>query len=140
MAFVSYDSEISVEDILTDALHVGKKLYLPKVIGEEIVFFRVRSLSELERGYKGIPEPITLDEPYILEKESFEKTLMLMPGVAFDSFCHRLGYGGGFYDRFLRDKEELRLRSIAVGFRCQMSDEKLPVGESDVSPYQVLCV
>ena len=51
---------------------------------------------------------------------------------------NRVGYGRGFYDRYLSDKEELQFRTLAVGFRCQMTEE-IPVEEKDIRPCQVLC-
>ncbi len=65
--------------------------------------------------------------------------LCLVPALACDASGIRLGYGGGFYDRYLADREALRLRSIAVGFRCQQV-ESVPVEETDVKPYQVILV
>jgi len=50
-----------------------------------------------------------------------------------------MGYGKGFYDRFLEDKPELQLRTIGIGHKCQMVDE-VPSDEYDVKPYQVICV
>ena len=64
---------------------------------------------------------------------------MLMPGAAFDRYRNRLGYGKGFYDRFLADKPLLLQRTIGVGFRCQMRAE-LPSSPLDVRPCQVICV
>ncbi len=146
LAFASYGSEIDTTEILKEALRVGKKLYLPKVEGEEMVFYRIRSLSDLSPGYKGIPEPfdkeksvLTCPEQFVYDPEEIDHTLMIMPGVAFDPYKNRLGYGKGYYDRFLSDKELLQLRSIAVGYRCQAVEE-LPVGEHDIRPYQVILV
>lgn len=102
-------------------------------------FYRIDSLSELQPGYRGIPEPPRTGERYVFRDGEEDRVLMLMPGVAFDPYRNRLGYGGGFYDRYLADQEKLQLRTIGVGFRCQMA-ELLPAEESDVKPYQVICV
>ena len=59
-------------------------------------FIYLDDLSKVEKGYSGIPEPI-LDEPVADDKTA----LVLMPGLAFDPLGHRIGYGGGFYDKFL---------------------------------------
>nr|MCR5755544.1 5-formyltetrahydrofolate cyclo-ligase [Acetatifactor sp.] len=117
LCFASYGNEISTEDILQDALQNGKKLFLPKVVGKSIIFYRISNLSELESGYKGILEPSDKAECYEMSEYDVNKTLLLMPGVAYDRYRHRIGYGGGFYDRFLHDNPELQFRSIAVGFR-----------------------
>lgn len=102
-------------------------------------FYRIRSLTELKEGYKGIREPEGNTESYVFTSENAAGSLFLMPGSAFDPLGNRLGYGGGFYDRYLADKEALRLRSIAVGFRCQQVEE-VPVEETDIKPYQVILV
>ena len=71
--------------------------------------------------------------------ENAAGSLFLMPGSVFDPFGNRMGYGTGFYDRYLSDKEALRLRSIAVGFRCQQAEE-VPMEETDLKPCQVILV
>ena len=63
---------------------------------------------------------------------------MIMPGVAFDAGRNRIGYGKGFYDKYLQDKEALQLRTIAIGFGCQMIDA-IPAEENDIRPCQVIC-
>lgn len=142
LCFVSYGSEIDTHELLAEALRLHKKVYVPKVIQDSknplMCFYRLETMSELTEGYKGIPEPAGTTEEYIYREEDAERTILLMPGAAFDGYRNRLGYGKGFYDIFLADKEALRLRSIAVGFRCQMV-EKILEREGDVKPYQILC-
>ena len=137
LGFASYGSEISTDELLLEALKLGKKVYLPKVIENDMVFYRINSLNELKEGYKGIREPIGDTEVYEFREETAKHTLMIIPGVAFDSLRNRIGYGKGFYDRFLADKEELQLRTLAVGFKCQLVDE-IPTENNDIKPYQVI--
>lgn len=142
LGFASYGSEIDTWEILREALRLGKKVYVPKVIRDDVPrmeFYRIGGPEDLQEGYKGIWEPSGSGEEYIYTERIAEHTLMLMPGVAFDGYRNRIGYGKGFYDRFLADKEGLRMRTVAVGYRCQMVDE-VPVSESDVKPCQVICV
>lgn len=139
LGFFPYGSEIDVREILQDALDKGKKLYLPKVTGDEMEFFRVTSLDELQEGYRGIYEPVGDTERYVYDKESAGKTLMLMPGAVFDRNNNRIGYGKGYYDKYLCEKPKLQVRSMGVGFICQMV-EQLPAQGWDIKPYQVICV
>lgn len=139
LAFVSFGSEINTTEIIREALKFGKKVYVPKVEGENMRFYRIEDMSELAAGYKGILEPLGDGECYEYHAEEAPKTLMLMPGAVFDRKRNRIGYGKGFYDRFLVDKEELQLRTIGVGYQCQMVEE-LPAEEWDIKPYQVICV
>ncbi len=139
LGFAGYGSEIHTDEILAEALRSGKALYLPKVEGDEMNFYRVHSLSDLQVGYKGIREPKGDSERYVYDADKADRTFMLMPGVAFDMFRNRMGYGKGFYDRFLADKPELQLRTIGIGHKCQMVEE-VPCDEHDVKPYQVICV
>lgn len=139
LGFAGYGSEINTDEILLECLRKKKRLFLPRVEGEEMHFYLVHSLEELTVGYKGIREPKGDTEKYIYDAAETKRTLMLMPGVAFDLTRGRMGYGKGFYDRFLADKLELQLRTIGVGFACQMV-ETVPCGEEDIRPYQVICV
>lgn len=143
LCFVSYGSEINTHELIKEALRLGKKVYVPKVTTSsekaEMHFYRMTSMSELSEGYKGIPEPTGLSEEYMYRAVEAEQTLLLMPGAAFDGYRNRLGYGKGFYDNFLEDKAALQLRTIAVGFRCQMV-EQIPEREGDMKPCQVICL
>lgn len=142
LCYVSYGSEISTMDILTEALKAGKKVYVPKVLKDkepEMAFFKIESLENLAPGYKGIPEPPGDTERYTYTPDRADRTLLLMPGVAFDPFRNRLGYGKGFYDRYLADNTALQTCTIAVGYRCQLLDQ-LPVGHTDIKPCQIICV
>ena len=142
LIFVSYGSEIETKGIIQEAFKVSKKVFVPRVEGKEIRFYRINRLDELREGYKGIPEPVHGLELFDYDSMSVDdrkKTLLIMPGVAFDAEKNRLGYGKGFYDRFLADKEELKLHSIAIGYRCQMT-ELVPHTEHDLRPDQVITV
>lgn len=137
LIFASYGSEIDTKELIEEALKAGKHVYLPKVEGEDMEFYEIYSLRELQKGYKQIPEPDSTSKRYTYDEENAGQTLMLMPGVAFDAYKNRIGYGKGFYDRYLSDKPKLQLRTIAVGFHCQMTDE-IPCEENDIRPYQVI--
>lgn len=152
LGFVNYGSEISTVEILEEAIKAGKTVYVPKIVEckkvkcetaipaeTEMKFYRIESLAELNEGYKGILEPDGNSEEFQYDETIAGHTLMLMPGVAFDMFRNRVGYGKGFYDRYLADKEALQLRTIGVGFKCQMVEE-IPAEENDIKPYQVIVV
>lgn len=152
LAFASYKSEIDTTQIIEEALRLGKQVYVPKVepvdagqtcggeAQQTLVFYRINSMTELTAGYKGIPEPVPTEaERYRYDPAEAERILVLMPGAVFDRRRNRIGYGKGFYDRFLADKEKLQLRTIGVGFACQMVEE-LPAEDWDIKPYQVICV
>lgn len=142
LGFVSFGSEIDTHELLREAIRLGKKVYVPKVMEAsekaKMQFYQLTDMSELREGYRGIPEPSGETPAYLYDPEQAQRTLLLMPGAAFDGYRNRLGYGKGYYDAFLADKEALWLRSIAVGFLCQMTEE-IPAREGDIKPYQVLC-
>ena len=139
LGFSSFGSEIDTTELLQETLRQKKRLFLPKVEGKVMEFYQVKDLNELKRGYKGILEPSGENTRFQKEEFTPEKTLLLMPGVAFDLYGNRLGYGGGFYDRFLALYPELHTRSIAIGFAAQRVAE-IPVEEWDSKPYQTILV
>ena len=94
--YLPYNQEVRTVPMLKQALLDGKRVAVPKVFGEEMKFIWLDGLSEIEPGYAGIPEPVA-DGPIADDPTA----LVLMPGLAFDAQGHRIGYGGGFYDRFL---------------------------------------
>lgn len=137
LLFASYGSEIDTSDMIGEGLRLGKKVYLPKIEGDEMQFYKIASMEELTSGYRGIPEPSGNSELYVYREEEAERTLMIMPGVAFDPYRNRIGYGKGFYDRYLAEKEGLKVKTIAAGFQCQMVEE-IPREDNDIRPYQVI--
>ncbi len=94
--YLPYNQEVRTVPMLEQAIADGKKVAVPKVYGEEMKFLYIDDFSKVFKGYAGIPEPIA-DEPVADD----ETALVLMPGLAFDPQGHRIGYGGGFYDKFL---------------------------------------
>ena len=94
--YLPYNQEVRTVPMLEHALRDGKRVAVPKCYGDEMRFIFMEDLTKVEKGYANIPEPIA-DEPVADD----ETALVLMPGLAFDPEGHRIGYGGGFYDKFL---------------------------------------
>ncbi|MBQ7001034.1 MAG: 5-formyltetrahydrofolate cyclo-ligase [Oscillospiraceae bacterium] len=94
--YLPYNQEVRTVPMLEQALKDGKRVAVPKCYGDEMKFIFMEDLSKVEKGYAGIPEPIA-DGPVADDPTA----LVLMPGMAFDPQGHRIGYGGGFYDKFL---------------------------------------
>ncbi|MGX8705532.1 MAG: 5-formyltetrahydrofolate cyclo-ligase, partial [bacterium] len=95
-AYCAFNQEVRTAPIIERAWADGKRVAVPKVIDNQMVFIWIDSLDALAPGYYGIPEPIS-NAPIADDA----RALVLMPGLAFDPQGHRIGYGGGFYDRFL---------------------------------------
>lgn len=136
LLFLNYGSEIDTSMLFEDAWQKGKRVYVPKIEGEEMHFYQITHMEQVYEGYKGIREPISNALPFCYQDKKEDEVLMIMPGVAFDRYRNRLGYGKGFYDRYLRDKE--RINTIAIGYKCQMVEE-LPYEETDIRPNQIIC-
>ena len=113
--YLPYNQEVRTVPMLQQALLDGKKVAVPKCYGDEMRFIYLDDLSKVEKGYCGIPEPIA-DEPIADD----ETALVLMPGLAFDPQGHRMGYGGGFYDKFL--EREPNHPTLALCYDFQMLD------------------
>lgn len=125
LAYADYNHEVMTRFIIEEAWKAGKEVAVPKVEGKNMTFYLLKDFGQLKPGYFGIPEPegeIAAD---------WEKALMIMPGVAFDRENHRVGYGGGFYDRYLEKRPDIL--SVAVAFSFQMLQE-VPTEPTDIFP------
>ena len=111
--YLPYNQEVRTTPILQKALADGKKIAVPKVYGDKMRFIYLEDLSQVEKGYCNIPEPI--DDGPVADDPT---ALVLMPGLAFDAEGHRIGYGGGFYDKFLM--EEPGHPTVALCYEFQM--------------------
>ena len=127
--YASYKEELSTSEIIKQMLNTGKKVALPKVEGENLQFYLITDYSQVTSGYQGIPEPVTnMKALPTIDKPS----LMLLPGLAFTKTGERLGYGGGFYDRYLASIEFGAFVTCGLGYDFQVV-ETLPVDERDMS-------
>ena len=129
LAYADYNHEVMTRYIIEEAWKAGKEVAVPKVVGKDMVFYRLTDFSQLEPGYFGIPEPVRG------EIVKWEDALMVMPGVAFDPENNRVGYGGGFYDKYL--EKHPNLHAIAIAFELQMYRD-LPFEEHDIKPEKVV--
>ncbi|MEW8957181.1 5-formyltetrahydrofolate cyclo-ligase [Clostridium sp.] len=126
--FVSFGSEVYTHDLINYSLNMGKRICVPKVISKKagMKAIEIKSLDELTPSNYGILEP-EIKEGNIIDEKSID--LVIIPGVAFDRKGGRIGYGGGFYDRFLpllrKDSEK-----IAIAYSFQIIEE-VPREEND---------
>lgn len=119
------NSEVDTLGIFKECINLEKKVFFPKTQGSDLVFLRVRNTGELTPGAFAIPEPPAEAEC----ARSDELDLVLVPGVAFDFSGNRIGYGKGFYDRFLKDMSRQVRFGLAYRFQVLKS---VPSHETDV--------
>ena len=112
--YLPYNQEVRTVPMLQRALDEGKRVAVPKVYGEEMRFIYLEDLTQVSKGYAGIPEPIA--DATVAEDQ---QALVLMPGLAFDPQGHRIGYGGGFYDRFLAQEPNHPTLALCYEFQMQ---------------------
>lgn len=117
--FVSYGSEISTFELIDRALMDKKNVAVPYMTGIEhkMVFIKINGISELK------PNKISILEPEYKEENIFisdRNTIIIVPGLAFDREFYRIGYGGGFYDKYI-DENDYRA-TIGVCFEEQITD------------------
>lgn len=122
--YLPYNQEVRTVPMLRRALEEGKRVAVPKVYGDNMKFIYLDDLSQVAKGYAGIPEPVA-DGPVAQD----ETALVLMPGLAFDRAGHRIGYGGGFYDKFLA--REPHHPTVALCYDFQVMD-RLETEEFDI--------
>lgn len=128
LAYVSQGAEVDTREIISSLLAAGRRVGVPLVDAHALSFYEIGSLDELRPGFNGILEPAPR-EGSLLTMGDFFGSVCLVPGLVFDADGHRVGYGGGYYDRFLwhypGDK-------IALARSMQLSSNPLPVEPFDV--------
>lgn len=108
----SFSSEARTDFLIAALLKEGKRVYLPRVEGRDMVAV---PYGVTKKGAFGIPEP--LGQPYNGEIE-----VTVIPLLAVNSNGFRVGYGGGFYDRYLKGKDTLKV-GIGYGFQFEEFNE-----------------
>ncbi len=128
--YVAYKREVETKKLIQQAWKDGKKVAVPRVEGSVMNFYYITSFDQLEKSNMGIPEPKP-ENP-----ANDEYALMVMPGVAFDKQMNRIGYGGGFYDRYL--EAHTNLKRLAIAFEFQFVEGPLPTEPTDICPEMII--
>ena len=125
--YMAIRGEIDTTLLLERCLQDGKRVLMPAVCGETMVFRPVDSLTALQPGCFGIPEP----DPSGAAHDAAAFDLLVVPGVAFDHAGHRIGFGRGYYDRFL-DHDGRSGALVGLCHDFQLIDENIPVEGHDI--------
>lgn len=127
LIYVSGEAEVDTHRVIKESLRRGKRVGVPKCLDTSgnMDFYFIESLDDLEKGLFGLLEPI-------IEKcekvEDYSRGLCILPALTFDLAGYRLGFGKGYYDRFL---SVFQGKSIGICYECCLSEETLPHGRYD---------
>ncbi len=110
-------NEVNTDEYFACLINKAKRIYYPRVCGDEMSFYRVRCLDELNCGSFNINEPDMTDE----YTEADGRALMIVPGLGFSDTGYRIGYGKGFYDRYLSSfTKRDTVTAVGVGYDFQL--------------------
>ena len=122
-------NEVNTDEYFTYLINKAKRIYYPRVSGDKMSFYRVRSLDELNCGSFNIKEPDMTKE----YTQADGRALMIVPGLAFSDTGYRIGYGKGFYDRYLSSfTKRDTVMAIGVGYDFQLLSSMTFEDEYDV--------
>lgn len=130
LSYASFGSELDLWSLNTQ-LAQERRLVLPRATGDRLTLHQVTHLKHLISSQWGIQEPDPQSCPLV---NLCKIETILVPGLAFDSHHHRLGFGKGFYDRLLKDGA---IPTIGVGFKEQLLSDALPIQPWDVALSQL---
>lgn len=127
LLYASLDDEISTDSMIDYAINSGKKVALPVCRDKNgnMDFYYIKSTDELVKGYFSVREP---DADKCTVVTDYSGSICIVPAVSYDEKGYRLGYGKGYYDRFLQ-----KYTSISVGL-CynELIEKELPINSFDV--------
>lgn len=131
--YKSLNSEVDTTELIQYTISIGKIVALPKVVNDELRFYKINSIDDkFIKSNFGVEEPIGNESNFVSEGNI---DLVIVPGVCFDKYKNRLGFGKGYYDRFLDNKD---LKKIGICFKEQIINEKLPVSDNDVKMDKII--
>lgn len=128
--YMPIHNEVDVALIFYGGIPCDKRIWLPRVLEDNMDFYSADRDTELFIGAYGIREPKS--DTRLVPNEN---TLVVMPGAVFSKECARIGYGGGYYDKFLDKHPECM--TIAVAYDFQMLDH-IPTEWFDIRPKKIL--
>ncbi len=136
--YVSFGGEADTRGLLEELWRLQIPVASPRVEGDAMAFYRVFGMDDLEPGYRRIPEPKPGCAP-----ANARRAAVIVPGTAFTEEGARLGYGGGFYDRYLASKPDYIKIAAAYEFQIQ---REIPAEPHDVkmdwivTERRILCI
>ena len=129
LCYYPFQGEVDLRPLYVELLRNNHQLYFPVTSDDQITFYRVYSMSDFRPGTWEIMEPTSM-EPF----EECENVLAFTPGVAFSEDGERLGYGGGYYDRFFANHPDIT--RLGICYEMQLSSD-IQVMEWDVPMHYV---
>lgn len=119
-------SEVNVNRLIDYLLDLGKIICLPRVVDNDLVFIRYQKNDLLETSNYGVEEPLLVNES-IINKDDIE--LFIVPGICFDKYLSRMGYGKGYYDRYLKESNALK---VALTYNEMIIDKIDDINDRDI--------
>ena len=135
--YVSYNQEVQTMPLIEQCLRDGKTVLVPKVYGSrEMHFFRLEHpKTELAPGTCGILEPV--GNSSICEADyQHRRSILIVPGLVFDTVGNRIGYGGGYYDCFMQ--QHMDFMKIGLCYDFQVIPEHLTAEPTDVAVDKII--
>lgn len=127
--YLDFKGEVGTEALVAHSLAAGKRVYAPVTGTTDLTFYRLQQVGDTRPGVWGIREPAGRERPAAADG------LVIVPGLAFDPEGYRVGYGRGYYDRFLRAHPQLA--AVGLAFELQLRS-RVPRGPGDVALAMVL--
>ena len=125
-------SEVDTNELIKHSIRVKKIVALPRVVNNNLEFFKINSLNDkLIKSEFGVEEPIG-NKINFVNKDTID--LMIVPGVCFDKNKNRMGFGKGFYDKYL---EETSIETIGICFFEQIV-ENIPTTTNDITMNKII--
>ena len=117
-------SEVSTDELINYSLRIGKIVVLPKVTDNNLIFYKINKDTNFIKSNFGVLEP---DNNNYISKEDID--LVITPGICFDKYKNRVGFGKGYYDRFL---EGTNLKTIGICFQEQITNDVIETTYNDI--------
>lgn len=125
--YVNMGSEVQTINIINKSIRDKKTIAVPLIISKhDMVFIKIDSVYGLVKNKFGIYEPV-FDKDKIVKADN--KSLIVVPGVVFSENRYRIGYGGGYYDKYL--SENVYMKAIGAAYNMQI-EKNLPIDEHDI--------
>ncbi len=140
LLYASKDEEVPTDETFEALLSAGYEIYYPVTMKDSISFYKVEDLSLLQPGTFGVREPKAEEKNKFIYNPKEDSVLILVPGLSFDDEGNRIGYGKGYYDRFLAEYvSDSSVKTAGICFvECKCKNAagnagfKIPTDKNDV--------